>query len=84
MVDKILNEFEDLRNIQISVLKKISKIEADNINLGVSLLEKKLTEMWQNINSNLELVVALEEEFQQYREKYYTDNNIKALEDAQE
>jgi len=84
MVDKILNEFEDLRNIQISVLKKISKIEADNINLGVSLLEKKLPEMWQNVNSNLELVVALEEEFQEYRKKYYTDNNIKALEDAQE
>lgn len=84
MMDKILNEFEDLRNSQTSVLKKISKIEADNINLGVSLLEKKLPEMWQNVNSNLELVAALEEEFREYRDKYYTDNNIKALEDAQE
>ncbi|WP_339758359.1 hypothetical protein [Algoriphagus aquimarinus] len=81
MMDKILREFDDLKNSQTSVLKKISKIEADNINLGVGLLEKKLPDMWQNVNSNLELVTALEEEFQEYRDKYYTDNNIKALED---
>lgn len=84
MMDKILNEFEDLRNSQISVLKKISKIEADNINLGVGLLEKKLPEMWQNVDANLNLVSSLEEEFQAYRDKYYTDNNIKALEEANE
>lgn len=84
LMDKILNEFEDLRNSQTSVLKKISKIEADNINLGVSLLEKKLPEMWQNVDSNLELVASLEEEFQAYRDKFYTDNNIKALLEAEE
>lgn len=41
LMDKILREFEDLRNSQTSILKKISKIEADNINLGVKLLEEK-------------------------------------------
>ncbi len=83
-MDKILREFEDLRNSQISVLKKISKIEADNINLGVGLLEKKLPEMWQNVDSNLNLVSALEEEFQTYRDKFYTDTNIKALQEARD
>ncbi len=80
LMDKILNEFEDLRNSQLSVLKKISKIEADNINLGVNLLEKKLPDMWQNVDANLNLVTALEEEFKEYRDKYYADNNIAALE----
>ena len=84
LMDKILREFEDLRNSQTSVLKKISKIEAENINLGVGLLEKKLPEMWQNVNSNLDLVSALEEDFQAYRDKFYTDNNIKALQEAEE
>ncbi len=84
MIDKILREFEDLKNSQISVLKKISKIEADNINLGAGLLEKKLPEIWQGVDNNLNLVTALEEEFQEYRDKYYTDNNIKALQDADE
>ncbi|PZX54050.1 hypothetical protein [Algoriphagus chordae] len=82
MMDKILREFDDLKNSQTSVLKKISKIEADNINLGVSLLEKKLPDMWSNVDANLSLVTALEEEFQEYRDKFYTDNNIKALQDA--
>lgn len=84
MMDKILREFEDLRNSQTSVLKKISKIEADNINLGVGLLEKKLPDMWANVDTNLSLVTALEEEFQEYRDKFYSDNNIKALQDAGE
>ena len=81
MMDKILREFDDLKNSQTSVLKKISKIEADNINLGVSLLEKKLPEMWSNVDSNLTLVASLEEEFQELRDKFYADNNIKALQD---
>lgn len=84
LMDKILREFDDLKNSQTSVLKKISKIEADNINLGVGLLEKKLPDMWQNVDANLTLVSSLEEEFQTYRDKYYTDNNLKALQDAAE
>ena len=76
LMDKILREFDDLKNR--------SKIEADNINLGVGLLEKKLPDMWQNVDANLELVTALEEEFQAYRDKFYNDNNIKALQDAAE
>lgn len=84
MMDKILREFDDLKNSQTSVLKKISKIEADNINLGVGLLDKKLPDMWQNVDANLTLVTALEEEFQEYRDKFYTDNNIKSLQEEAE
>lgn len=83
MMDKILNEFEDLRNSQLSVLKKISKIEADNINLGVGLLEKKLPDMWQNVNNNLTLVSELEEEFQAHRDKFYSSNNLGAIQEGQ-
>ncbi|WP_026953958.1 hypothetical protein [Algoriphagus vanfongensis] len=79
MMDKILREFEDLRNSQTSVLKKISKIEADNINLGVKLLEEKLTEIYFAVDTNLNLVTSLEEEFQKHRDKFYKDNKIAAL-----
>ena len=79
MMDKILREFEDLRNSQTSVLKKISKIEADNINLGVKLLEEKLTEIFFAVDTNLNLVSELEEQFQEYRDKFYKDNNIGAM-----
>lgn len=81
MMDKILREFDDLKNSQTSVLKKISKIEADNINLGIGLLEKKLPTIWQGVDNNLDLVTNLEEEFQEFRDKFYTDNNLIALQD---
>lgn len=81
LMDKILREFDDLKNSQTSVLKKISKIEADNINLGVGLLEKKLPEIWQGVDNNLDLVSNLEEEFQEFRDKFYSENNLKALQE---
>ncbi len=81
-MDKILREFDDLKNSQTSVLKKISKIEADNINLGVKLLDQKLPDMWQNVNNNLTLVTELEEEFQELRDKFYSDNNLGAIQEG--
>ncbi|WP_373398605.1 hypothetical protein V8V91_02450 [Algoriphagus halophilus] len=81
MMDKILREFEDLRNSQTSVLKKISKIEADNINLGVKVLEEKLSDIFFAVDTNLGLVTELEEKFQEHRDQFYTSNNLKALQE---
>jgi hypothetical protein len=82
MMDKILREFEDLRNSQTSVLKKISKIEVDNINLGVKVLEEKLPDIFFAVDTNLNLVTSLEEQFQEYRDKFYSDNNLGAVEEG--
>lgn len=82
MMDKILREFEDLRNSQTSVLKKISKIEVDNINLGVKVLEEKLPDIFFAVDTNLNLVTSLEEQFQEYRDKFYSDNNLGAVEES--
>lgn len=81
MMDKILREFEDLRNSQTSVLKKISKIEVDNINLGVKVLEEKLPDIFFAVDTNLGLVTELEEKFQEHRDQFYQSNNIKALQE---
>ncbi len=45
MMDKMIRELEDITNSQTSLLKKISQIEAENINLGNSILEKKLPDI---------------------------------------
>ncbi|MFC3414682.1 hypothetical protein [Algoriphagus hitonicola] len=81
MMEKILREFEDLKNSQTSVLKKISKIEADNINLGVKLLEEKLPDIFFAVDNNLTLVTELEEQFQEYRDKFFKENNLAALQE---
>ena len=81
LMDKILRELDDLKNSQTSVLKKLAQIEADNINLGVALLEKKLPDLHAEIDSGVAIVTDLQQEFQEHRDKFYTDNNLAALED---
>ena len=76
MMDKMLRELDDLKNSQTAVLKKLSQIEADNINLGVSLLEKKLPDLHEEVDSSVTIVSSLLEEFQAHRDKFFTDNNL--------
>ena len=81
LMDKILRELDDLKNSQTSVLKKLAQIEVDNINLGVSLLEKKLPDLHEEVDSGVSIVSGLLEEFQEYRDKFYNDNNLGASQD---
>ena len=76
LMDKILRELDDLKHSQTSVLKKIAQIEVDNINLGLALLDKKLPDIHEEVDSGVQIVTALQEEFQEYREKFFTDNKL--------
>lgn len=80
LMDKILRELEDLNNSQTSVLKKIAQIEADNINLGVPLLEERLPDLHGEVDSGIEIVSALLAEFQEHRDKFYESNNLASQE----
>ena len=79
MMDKMIRELDDLKNSQTAVLKKLTQIEADNITLGVGLLEKKLPDLQEEVDSGVAIVTGLLEEFQAYRDKFYTDNNLADL-----
>jgi len=79
MMDKMIRELDDLKNSQTAVLKKLTQIEADNITLGVGLLEKKLHDLHEEVDSGVAIVTGLLEEFQAYRDKFYTDNNLADL-----
>ena len=76
MMDKILRELEDLKNSQTAVLKKLTQIEADNITLGVGLLEKKLPDLHEEVDSGVAIVTGLQEEFQAHRDKFFIDNKL--------
>lgn len=79
LMDKMLRELEDLKSSQTSVLKKVSQIEADNINLGVKLLETRLPDLHGEIDDSIGIVTTLLEEFKEHRDKYFTDNKLAAL-----
>ena len=81
LMDKILRELDDLKNSQTSILKKLSQIEADNINLGVGLLDKKLPDIHEEIDASVTIMSDLMEEFKEHRNKFYTDNKLDTLVD---
>jgi len=78
LMDKIQRELEDLQNSQMSVLKKVSQIAAHNITLGVPLLDKKLPELQDEVESSLIVIKGLSEAFAAHRDKFFTDNKLAA------
>ena len=76
MMDKILRELDDLKSSQTSVLKKVTQIEADNINLGNSLLDQSLPDVHESIDKGIESVTALSEKFQASRNKFAVENRL--------
>lgn len=80
LMDKILRELEDLNNSQTAVLKKIAQIEADNINLGVQLLDDRLPDVHEEVDAGIQIVSTLLTEFKEKRDKFYMDNNLAAVE----
>jgi len=76
MMDKILRELEDLKNSQTAILKKLTQIEADNITLGADLLEKKLPDLHEQVDSGVAIVNGLLDEFQAYRDNFFIDKKL--------
>jgi len=76
LMNKILRELEDLRNSQTSVLKKISQIEADNINLGSDLLNDGLPGIHEEVDDAVSKITSLIEPFTEYRNEFEKNNPI--------
>jgi len=73
-MNKIIRELDDLKNSQTSVLKKISQVEADNINLNADILSIGLPEMHEEVDDALTKASALLDEFTGYKNKFEQDN----------
>lgn len=82
-MDKILRELDDLKNSEVSVLKKITQIEAENMNLGIQLLEKTLPDVHETSDKTIEQIDEIVNQFTEYRNKFSKDNKLEeAKEDA--
>ncbi len=81
-MNKVLRELEDLKNSETSVLKKVAQIEAENINLGIGLLDKKLPDIHESSDKSIETIDGLLNEFVEYRDKFVKDNNLAPSEEV--
>ncbi len=78
LMDKIQRELKDLEQSQTAVLKKVSQIAAQNINLSIELLDQKLPDLQEKIDANLVAIAEISEAFEEYRNKFFSDNNMGA------
>ena len=74
LMEKIIRELDDLKNSQTSVLKKISQVEADNINLNSEVLSNGLPEIHEEVDDALTKASALLDQFTEYKNKFEQDN----------
>jgi ElaB/YqjD/DUF883 family membrane-anchored ribosome-binding protein len=75
-IEKMLRELDDIVNTQTSLLKKVAQLEAENINLGNSLLEKQLPEIHSKADETLNAATALQDEFTNAKDKFIKDNKL--------
>ncbi len=76
LMEKILRELDDVVNSQTSLLKKVAQLEAENINLGNSLLEKQLPEIHSKADDALNAASNLQSEFTDAKDKFIKDNKL--------
>ncbi len=75
-MNKILRELEDVSNSSTALLKKVAQIEAENINLGIKLLEEKIPDVFEHMDGVLTETAALVSEFTVLRDTFVTENKL--------
>lgn len=80
LMDKMLRELDDLKNSQTSVLKKITQVEAENINAGISLLDQELPDIHEKADANLEGLSQLLDKLQQHRDEFVKKHQLDVVE----
>jgi len=83
LMQKIVNELEDLKNSQTAVIQKLAKIEVDNIDLGDKRLDKDLPDMHQRVADNLDAIKGVLEYFAVQTDTFNNQNNITALKEQE-
>ncbi|MBC7934754.1 MAG: hypothetical protein H7Y86_05255 [Rhizobacter sp.] len=77
---KVIRELDDLKNSQTAVLKKLSQIEADNINLGEKILDESLPGIHEEVDAGVEKVTELLDKFTVIRDAFEVKNPVPATE----
>lgn len=75
-MEKMLRELDDIVNSQKSLLKKVAQLEAENINLGIQLLDKQLPEIHSKADETLNVATQLKETFTEVKDKFIKDNKL--------
>ena len=67
MMDKILRQMEDVKKSQTAVLKKLTQVEVENINLNSTLLSDALPGIHTEIDESIKKMGILLESFKEHK-----------------
>ena len=76
LMDKIIRELDDVISSQTSVLKKITQIEAENINLNDNSLTDTLPDIHEHVDAALVAANELKEKFKEAHDEFVNNNPI--------
>lgn len=79
LMEKMMRELQDIVNSQTSLLKKIAQLEAENMNLGNSVLEKRLPDIHGKVDEGITEITLVMEEFTGATDKFITDNKLEEV-----
>ena len=79
LMEKMMRELQDILNSQTSLLKKISQLEAENMNLGNNVLEKRLPDIHGKVDDGISEITQVIEEFTAATEKFIADNHLEEV-----
>ena len=79
-IEKMIRELEDVKNSQESLLKKVAQIEAENINVGVGILEKELPDVHEQADTNIQRLSQLLDKLQQHRDDFVKKHKLDVAE----
>ena len=75
MMQKVSRELDDLKNSQEAIIKKVSQIEAHNIELNDSNLDEILSVIHEGIADNLAKVAETATAFQEKTNQFAAENS---------
>ncbi|HMC99778.1 MAG TPA: hypothetical protein VKH37_06490 [Ferruginibacter sp.] len=76
MMEKMSRELDDILNSQTALLKKISQLEAENLNMGNKLLEERLPDVHEKVDEGITEIKAVIEEFAEAKDKFIAENPV--------
>ena len=76
LMDKIIRELGDINNSSTALLKKVSQVETENINLSDKFLEDKLPDLHEKIDAMVTETTSLISGFTEVRDKFFSDNRF--------
>jgi predicted nucleic acid-binding protein len=75
-MQKVLQELEDLKNNQTEIIKKVSEIEEESIELTDTQLEMKLADLYESVAMNVEKVETAFSFYQQKLDEFAIVNHL--------